>query len=482
MYFNGGLSVPARAHLLPFVAVFVIHFMLAKPLHAESLPSLTIAGGGEEHSHPFVFTTTDRLKRLVSDNRQIPIAAMAFLQAKIPTELKQKGSYIEPYSGCQINAYLKRFTYEQGSATKAAAEFAFYAYLHHLNKNYGTDPVAADSIQTSKAILLSWAKNGLRDNGQVFTGVTQFCDDSGKSTDAAQFDVGLTIGRGIPHWVAAQDLLIGLHALSPDEEATLNGFLAKLTELVIHAMNFRAAAGHLDCNRFSNQVSVEIAAIAGAARLLGNQTLLADVAMGGQHVAIPWTEQVTKTIYGKDDKPLGCYPANWDPAVFHQLATVQPGEIVDRYRAIGGQTFGYPMFSLTNLMLAASIFDSAGADAANWRFGDKSLHSSIGYYSYYFDHFMQSGAASVPNTVGDTYPGFEQYAGKLLSRENGSTVEGIDGLIIPFILGTRLYPNDVSIRQVVQRAHMFGGYSVGRRVDSMFMDCLPDVADLVGAR
>ena len=56
------------------------------------------------------------------------------------------------------------------------------------------------------------------------TELGQFCED-GRVSLASRLDVGLQIGRGMPYWVNAEDLLLAANAMTTPQRATLDGFL-----------------------------------------------------------------------------------------------------------------------------------------------------------------------------------------------------------------------------------------------------------------
>jgi hypothetical protein len=240
----------------------------------------------------------------------------------------------------------------------------------------------------------------------------------------------------------------------PQERAALDSFLSGISSLIRSAANYRTEHSNLDCNRFSNHVSIQLAALIAIARLRGNRRDLESAALGiGGGVDTPWTKQVVETIYGTKAKLLNCYH-NDKPTDYYQISSVQPGELVDRYRAHEAQTIGYPMFSLTHLLLSAKIMSEAGYQpygAIGGRLNPMQL--ALEYYSKYFSVLLSPDEVTVPADF--DVPGHEQYTGKLICTKNGNTIEGRDGMIVPFLLGGECFKNNRAIDAVLQKAMSF---------------------------
>jgi hypothetical protein len=359
------------------------------------------------------------------------------------------------FSGCSIERYLKELTYEHGGAAQAASTLAVHAYsLGFRDRPAGTSQSAAQYWLASKGIILGWATGGLRENNILRLRVEQFCNETGATDLNTKFSVGLQIGRGVPYLVHAIDLLLAARILSDDEMRIVFGFLDGIFQLVRDAANYRAKHSNLDCNRFNNHVSVQIAALLSIARLLDHTSNFEDVAFGAiGDISIPWTLQVTQSIYGQSEPALNCYRNGIEPG-FNQTPHPSKGEIVDRYRAGDLQTFGYPMFSLTHLLLSAKILEGAGYQAYSFSAeGHQPLISALHYYSLYFSRLLSDKETRVPRDF--SADDREQYVGKILSTAGGATIEGRDGLLLPYLLGRTAFPDDLPIKEVITKGRSF---------------------------
>lgn len=416
-------------------------------------PGLSGSYRAPSGDHPFVFGSAGGLQRLASAPSASASKALATLEQRVHSTLKNPSKIPAPATGCNLDGYLHGLTSENGGAARMAAELASYAYMVGLGQKYGDPSLAKQAGFTARSILTGWAKVSLRDAVGRAMDVSEFCDASGNSTDATRFAVGLQIARGMPFWVHAQDMLLALNLLDRNDRSSLDSFLTSIFGLIRNAANYRAKGSNLDCNRYSNHVSVQLAGLIAIARLLGDRNGLEDAAFGAHRgVLIPWTSQVTTTIYGPRAKVLNCYPAGSPD--FAQLPTAQPGELVDRYRARDAQTLGYPMFSLTHLLMAGRIIADAGYDAFG-PIGDRAnpMKSALDYYAPFFTKNLSVDQARV--TSATARPGVAQYANKIISGVDGVTIEGKDGLLLPYLLGAFAFPNDVAIRSVIDKAASF---------------------------
>lgn len=433
-------------------------------------------------AHPYVFSSKEALQKLLADQSPAAVGSLKSLQSRVQGYVAHPAQYAVPYAGCVLNSYLYQATFEGSAIAGAAhpgafpvaADLAMYAYLTSLHANYG-DPALADrAMQLAKTILLKWAAEGFRENGVVRTKGEQFCDANNRPGAETTMAVGLQIGRGMPRWVEAQDLLMGLNAFNATEKASLDQFLGSIYQLIETTGNDRAKASGLDCVRFNNQVSAQLMGLAAIARLRDRPADLKSVATGeGGRLEIPWTLQVEQTIYGANPRLASCFGPNADKHVFSQISTVSPGEVMDRYREKPHMMFAYTLGSLEDLLLTAKILQNSGfgADAFVGKEG-QSLLSSLHYYSYYFLHFAEDKDTTVP-TGNDPYPSYRQYAGQDLSRGDGLTVSGSDGLLNPFLLGNQAFPNDPQIKAVLSHiVHLKSSVVPLSDVSSLLLDSL----------
>ena len=229
---------------------FLVGAVASVPERAEAAPALPgnyISAAGLPH--PYVFAKPDEYRALLTRHTQITEKALARLQGLVADELRQGSEYTQAYSGCELNVYLRKLTFEQAGAAKAANDLALYAYLVSLHLGYGQPAIAAQAVTLADSILLSWARDGFRENGKLRTELGQFCED-GRVSLASRLDVGLQIGRGMPYWVNAEDLLLAANAMTTPQRATLDGFLDSIYGLLLTASNFWAEHAYTDCQRF----------------------------------------------------------------------------------------------------------------------------------------------------------------------------------------------------------------------------------------
>ena len=426
--------------------------------------------------HLYVFAKPDEYQALLTRHTQITEKALARLQGLVADELRQGSEYTQAYSGCELNVYLRKLTFEQAGAAKAANDLALYAYLVSLHLGYGQPAIAAQAVTLADSILLSWARDGFRENGKLRTELGQFCED-GRVSLASRLDVGLQIGRGMPYWVNAEDLLLAANAMTTPQRATLDGFLDSIYGLLLTASNFWAEHAYTDCQRFSNHASVHILAMLAIARFHDNEAEFVDTASAGRQLRIPWTLQVSENIYGENDRLRACQPNTMAPTKSFQIPQVAPGEIVDRNRAGPAQTLGYPLASLRALLLSAEIMRNAGFRPMQF-IGPKgqSLPLALNYYAYYFTTFLNSGATRVSARSEHPYPAERQYMGHPVSGAAGVTIEGRDWSLEPFLIGYHLDPAVPGARAAVTRAMSFSGQLTPfYGVDTLVYNCLPSL-------
>jgi hypothetical protein len=434
--------------------------------------------------HPFVFTTRDQLAKVLTTGTPATQQAIALLEQGVREYVAQPNKYTTPYSGCVLEEYLKDLTLEARgeSATAVAASLATYAYLTSLHLGYGEPTLATQAQALAKTILLNWARQGFRDAGKFRTNYQQFCNPAGVSDAPTQAAIGLQIGRGMPHWVQAQDLLSGLGSLSSAEQSELDGFLGRVFQLLRNAHNRRAQMGMNECDHFSNHVSAQLMGMAAIARLRDKAEEVAAVAGGDQTLLIPWPLQLQQNIYGRDAHPLQCYATTADHRMFVYTNKITAGEIEDRYRAKPHLMFVYTMGSLQELTVTAAILQSSGYKAIQFAgYGGQTLRTSLDYYAYYFEHFLEVNGAIIPRERSD-YPSYDQYVGQEISYGDGHTVDGTDNVITPYALAYRLYPNDAAIVGVLKRAMSLPSKTAPfSRIDNLFLDRLADLPALASA-
>lgn len=427
------------------------------------------ARAGQSEARPFVFADRGSLERFLECDSPSASAARATLEWRCGTYLRGVAKYAQPFSGCNLAIYYRDLTDEYRGAADALSTLATYAYLVRIGQGrYGQEKVADEALKAAREILLPWARSGIREGGRFRGTLEQFCDDKGDNSLDTRFSIGLTFGRGVPSLVNAVDLLSALSVFSKEEAGDIDRFVSALGGLVADASNFRARRSNLDCNRFSNHVSIQLAALASIARLHDDKQALSAVVLGQRGGGeISWLQQVGTTIYGSGQHILNCFKPGESPD-FSQTDTPQAGEVVDRFRARPEQTFGYPMFSLTYLLLTLKILDRTElrqvAPVADAR---ARIASALDYYGPYFARYLAADEVRAPADF--RYPGIEQYAGKLISRKNGATITGADGHLLPFLLAGSLLPRNPAVKAVISRANQFPPYKAFSAVASLYL-------------
>lgn len=434
------------------------------PPPAPRLPGTYVPPPG---THPFVFATPAQLKVFLDRRGGTFERARAVLEQRARAALEDPSRYTTPYSGCILNRYLYALTYEYGGAARVAADLATYAYLESLGSGYGDPSLATRARNTAKQILLRWSTEGFREGAILRSKLNQYCDDQGKNTQAVEFEIGLQIGRGMPHWIHSEDLLTGLRAFNSEEIRTLKSFTTDIARLIRYSANKRATLARPACNVFINYVSVSLNALLAISRYRNDSEALVETAFGGKkQIVIPWTTQVENNIYGPGTKVQRCYEGA-SKSKYFQTAQIEVGEIVDRYRAGEHQSLGYPLYSLRHLIMGAEIITQSGfqvySSADNH---GNPIQSALRYYGGYFAKLLSAETTRIPG--GMQYPNSAQYAGKIISTSKGKTIEGADDLLVPFLLGYSVFPEDKILQDVITRAKSFApNYNVCSSVSSI---------------
>ncbi len=231
--------------------------------------------------HPFVHVRATELVDILLHKEMRPInGALARLEKDVTTLVTRRVELLNVYRGCQLSDYFRTLTSEYGGAAISASRMALYAYLNGLNLGYGKEPTADSAKEISRSIILAWAATAFIDsNGRPISATTFFCSATGEVDRTTSYAVGLVLARGMPYFVHAYDLLLGLDALSSEEQATVNEFLRRVFEIIKNSANYRAEHQHLECNKYSNHVSVQLAGLVAIARIRMNDELLRSVVL-----------------------------------------------------------------------------------------------------------------------------------------------------------------------------------------------------------
>jgi hypothetical protein len=481
--------------------LFLIPF-IAKPSLAETYPRL--AGSYQPAtSSPRVFDTPDDLRSMV-ERIKSPGSFSATMWAKLSRQAKADVAapvdWDATYSGCDIDIYLHSFSVESsgGYAQEQRGAAELNAALHvrsGMKAPAGAAPVAArlamyaalvkngapalpgsptgdEAANLSRRILLAWAAHGLRDAPDRYKQKPmEFCE-AGKRDIITQSGVGLQIGRGVLYTVQAQDLLMGLHALSSEETRTLNAFHSAMWTLIRYSSNFAAEPEFRKpdriCEIYSNHRAMHLLALLAIARLLNNQKWFEQTLYGGLEgvppISIPWAEYFDHAIYGEHDKPIACYANPGKDSLTSkpsfQTSTVAPGEIEDRYRhANPDQGIGYPMFTLEDLYFDGLVLKNAGFDlfAYQGRHG-QSLQVATDYYAC----LAKSAGFGKPVTAANAQacPNAAQYIG-----QNVNDVEK------DLLMGASRFPHDAVLDGLVPDAE---ARPDGRALDAIVFGHWPE--------
>lgn len=407
--------------------------------------------------HPRVFTTQAELNDLVRRiNSPGTFSAQSFVRLanRIRADLAAKTDWDATYSGCDIDIYLRGFSFESrggypneirteaqlsaamsvkpGASAPAggavvASRLALYAALVGAGaKAPEGAPTVAPAIALAKRILLAWADHGFRDqNGSFRQSSSQFCDAAGKPVPPIA--IALQISRGVVYSVHGQDLLEGLTALSPDEEARLNHFHLAMYEVIRSLSNeefSHSLTAKYPDEVYNNQFASNDLGLLATARLLDDKAKFIAALNGGEGtttVKLPWVTLFDQVIYGPSDKPLlGITPnSSSDPLKSRPAFTtpiVAAGEINDRYRNSNPLTgIGYPIGTLKGLFEAAEVLRIAGFDPYGYRGAHKqSIEMATQYYACYgkYAGFYKTVTPENAQACSD----YQQYVGKIVNE------------------------------------------------------------------
>jgi hypothetical protein len=410
--------------------------------HENSLfhgPTVGREGTSKQASEWLGIITRKDLDDVKLSTQSLVVAARANLKTGVKKEVLEVNEFTKPYDGCDVDEYTKRFSYEFRSATRVASDLAVYSYVGEVD-----DPSLAAAARTSaEKILLSWAAEAHHISTLAGDNLAGFCDSKSRGSDEVRFSVGLVLGRGVPYLISAYSILRSERAFDNSQTEHLLQFFRVLYNTEKIAMNYRAVHSNLDCTRFNNHVSIQIAAMIELAFTLNDKYALEDLADGARgELAIPWSLQISTTVFGKHAHLLNCFRNTQDPAHYFQNSDPEGGEIVDRFRAGVAQTLGYPLFSLNYLLIGGLTLQFAGFDVfAPLPNGSQPVKAALDYYSQLIEMSLDKG--SIFNA-----PKFQQYAGKLIV-DNANTLGGADFRVVPFLLGEIAYPGDTNISRLI---------------------------------
>jgi len=424
-----------------------------------SFPSLPGAYASSKE-HPRVFTTPAGLKNLVSRINTVgSFSAQNFvrLMNQVKSHLAAHVDWDAAYSGCDIDTYLRAFSYEPAGgyaeqmrsasqlsaalnvkaglnppagAAIVAARLALYAALVKAGaKTASGAPTADQAGALSKRILMAWASRGFRNQGKTYISKAEkFCDGEQRFIPLKQSAVGLQVARGIIFTVHAQDLLQSIEVLSSPEASDLTSFHAAMFDLIREASNFAfnlpevANTPYRTCERFSNHFNAHLMGLLSIARLFDDGRRFNAVLYGhdpSSSVDLFWTKYFNHATYGYNDKPIPCYknsaPDSLTSKGSFQTPTVAAGEVEDRYRHSNpGQAFGYTTGVLADFLVTGDMLKNAGFDAFAYQgMRGQTIQLSVDYYSCYgkTPGFKQTVTAENARTC----PDYQEYIGQIVN-------------------------------------------------------------------
>jgi hypothetical protein len=393
---------------------------------------------------------------------------------RVRRDIAAKVDWQATYSGCDLEIYLRGFSYEQkpaygndrsddelrkamngkpqlapphGAAIVAARAALYAALLKAGAPQLPGTPSVADAAAFARGILLAWADHGFRnDKGKFRLTEEGYCDlkpdGSPVVTQFGTFYGALTLTRGVIYSVHAQDLLEGMDELSLDGQARLDTFHHNMFDTIhsIHNREYEVnMAWKYSDEIYNNQFAGHLTALLALSRLFDDQENFEAALNGGTGAAtvkLPWIELFDGIIYGVNDIPLLNITPNTsvDPAKSHPAYTtaiVAPGEINDRYRHSNPlQSMGYSTGSLEGLYMAAEILKNSGFDPYSFR----GTHAqSLEMASRYYGCFAKSEGFDNLVTAEKSHscPDMREYLGSI-----------VNGVAPTVLIGAYRFPND----------------------------------------
>jgi hypothetical protein len=285
-------------------------------------------------------------------------------------------------------------------------------------------PEADKAVALAKKILLAWTTRGFRDETGNVRKQTSSCGPG-----------LLTVTRGVVYSIHAQDLLQGLHAFAPEEEAQLNSFHRAIYEWMRVTRN----EGYVNLMKwkyldevYNNQFANHLLALLAAVRLFDDKARFY-AALDGRDaampVSLPWTWLFNYVIYGIADTPLirvtpnsSENPIKSSPA--YSTKVVAPGKINDRYRNLNPlQSIGYAIGTLNSMFGAAEVMRIAGIDAYAYRgTHQQSIEMATQYYACYAQHVGFYN--TVTPDAARACPDYQQYVGKVVNDVESAILIG----------------------------------------------------------
>jgi hypothetical protein len=479
--FVHGIRVVGSVENAAIAGSGTIKFPDAPPVRHEPAAYPHLAGRyATLDAHPRVFDTSEELQdiaRRANSPASFTSKQFSKLAGRVRQDLAAKVDWQATYSGCDLEIYLRGFSYEQKpaygndrsddelrtamkgrpglapphGAAIVAARAALYAALVHAGAvSPAGAPSSNDAAAFAKRILLAWADHGFRDEKGIFRRTEDgYCDldPNGKPhvTQFGTFNGALTHSRGVIYSVHAQDLLEGIDGLTRDEQTRVDTFHHNMFD-TIRSINNQEYDLNMKMKYsdevYNNQFVAHLTALLSISRLFDDEQDFDAALNGGEGsraVKLPWIELFDHVIYGANDTPLLNITPNSsvDPIKNHpsfSTTMVAAGEINDRYRHDNpSQTIGYPMGSLQGLYMAAELMKNAGLDAYAYRGAHgQSVEMATSYYAC-----------------------FAKYAGfaKVITAENSSKCQDatqylgviVNGVGENVLIGAYRFPDDAGL-------------------------------------
>ena len=316
-----------------------IHIVLATLVYSASLTT----------PHAEILTDKSNIIALTNSSSPIAVQSLALLSRQTSDALEHLNDFESPATGCDLKVYLDRFSIRPHGAAPAAATLATYSYVHTVTGGRWGDEALSEQAKAGAAkIIDAWSRGSFINGEKPLIAPSEFCAYDKLSASQVGSLVALQVGRGMTYFVQALDLLkVSSSQSSPSTQA----FVKRQKSLVLASLQLHLS-DHLECQRYDNQTSAELLSLAMMASYLGDVGELRALASAGQRISLP--AEVQNTIYGRGEKPRLCYTAA-APGTYFQIDSVEPGEIVDRFRAAPYQTFGYTLGSLRTMLMLEKL-------------------------------------------------------------------------------------------------------------------------------
>ncbi|MGU3661032.1 hypothetical protein [Methylobacterium fujisawaense] len=449
-----------------FCATIASIFILSSTSIGITFASTRHLGEGEVVTRNNVFVDVTDAQRISASLSGKDVPIRHYLDDYAAGNTKPGSPVPEIYSGCDSEEYASRLSYGPNATGPRLAKLSALLLVMYGDKEVTNVAKKNSLLSAIRDELMGWMNAGFRKEGRLLT-FSDYCSKRKIDPGTAKSLIALDIARFVPELVFTLDVLRLYNRLSEEDNAQVDRFFLHHISVLIEAANNHSAFNKLPCARYDNQTSMHLLAILSAATMLGERNVIAEVVGQAPGIMVTLPAQIDGAIYSAGDHPRDCFVGKEHDSGYRQIAEIAAGEIVDRYRNHQFQTFGYPLWSLTSLLQAFAIVRHRLPDAVK-----NKLQDSLDYYAYYFANFLENGFSAVPLET-RSYPSYNQYAGKPVSRPDNASIEGADGIVAPFLMGKHFFPDDPQIDAVIQRVRHIGGPRAFRRVGPLFLKYVP---------